>query len=99
MKNNKNRLLGNGLFYIVVFVILLAGINWALGSGNSSGSSETIKYTEFVKDLKSKKIAEFNIQPSNGAYTVSGNYKKKRRHQRRKQAQALISSVAANRVR
>ena len=76
MKNNKNRLIGNGLFYIVVFVILLAGINWALGSGSSSGSSETIKYTEFVKDLKSKKIAEFNIQPSNGAYTVSGNYKK-----------------------
>ena len=76
MKNNKNRLLGNGLFYILVFVILLAGLNWALGSGNTSGSSETIKYSEFVKDLKSEKIAEFNIQPANGAYTVTGKYKK-----------------------
>ena len=31
MKNNRNRLLSNGLFYIVVFLLLLWGINWALG--------------------------------------------------------------------
>ena len=76
MKNNRNRLLSNGLFYILVFVILLAGINWAMGGSGSGGSSENIRYSEFVKDLKAGKIKSFNMQPANGVYTVTGTYKK-----------------------
>ncbi len=77
MKNNKNRLFGNGLFYILVFVMLLAGVNWAFGNKSSStGASETIKYTEFIKDLKNEKVKSIDIQPSNGAYTVTGTYEK-----------------------
>ena len=37
MKNNRNRLFSNGLFYIVVFLLLLWGINWALGGSSNSG--------------------------------------------------------------
>lgn len=76
MKNNRNRLLSNGLFYILVFVILLAGINWAMGGSGNNGSSENIRYSEFVKDLKAGKVKSFNMQPANGVYTVTGTYKK-----------------------
>ncbi|MDF7639475.1 ATP-dependent zinc metalloprotease FtsH [Lactobacillus sp. ESL0791] len=76
MKNNRNRLFSNGLFYIVVFLLLLGGINWALGGNNNSGGSENISYSEFVKELRQGKIKSFNVQPSNGVYSVSGKYKK-----------------------
>ena len=76
MKNNRNRLLSNGLFYIVVFLLLLWGINWALGGSNNSGGSENISYSQFIKDLRQGKVKNFSVQPANGVYTVSGNYKK-----------------------
>ncbi|AWM74120.1 cell division protein FtsH [Lactobacillus apis] len=75
MKNNRNRLFSNGLFYIVVFLLLLGGINWALGGTDNSGGSENISYSEFVKDLNDGKVKNFNVQPANGVYTVSGSYK------------------------
>lgn len=75
MKNNRNRLFSNGLFYIVVFLLLLGGINWALGGSDNSGSSENISYSEFVKDLDDGKVKNFNVQPANGVYTISGSYK------------------------
>ena len=75
MKNNRNRLLSNGLFYIVVFLLLLWGINWALGGSNNSGGSENISYSQFVKDLRQGKVKSFSVQPANGVYSVSGSYK------------------------
>ena len=76
MKNRRNRLFSNGLFYILVFVVLLAGINWAMGGSGSGSSSENIRYSEFLKDLKAGKVKSFNIQPANGVYTVTGTFKK-----------------------
>ncbi|RVU70709.1 MULTISPECIES: ATP-dependent zinc metalloprotease FtsH [Lactobacillus] len=76
MKNNRNRLLSNGLFYIVVFLLLLWGINWALGGSNNSGSTQNISYSQFVKDLRQGKVKNFSVQPANGVYSVSGSYKK-----------------------
>ncbi|BDR60931.1 ATP-dependent zinc metalloprotease FtsH [Lactobacillus xylocopicola] len=75
MKNNRNRLFSNGLFYIVVFLVLIGGINWALGGNDNSGRSENISYSEFVKDLRQGKVKNFNVQPANGIYTVSGSYR------------------------
>ena len=75
MKNNQNRLLSNGLFYIVVFLLLLWGINWALGGSNNGGGSENISYSQFVKDLRQGKVKNFSVQPANGVYTVTGSYK------------------------
>lgn len=76
MRNNRNRLFSNGLFYIIIFILLLGGINWALGGNRGSGASETIKYSEFVSDLKAGKVKNFSVQPSNGVYSVSGTFKK-----------------------
>ena len=75
MKNNRNRLFSNGLFYIVVFLLLLWGINWVLGGSSNSGATETISYSEFVKKLRNGEIKDFNVQPSNGVYSVTGSYK------------------------
>ncbi|KRK08022.1 M41 family endopeptidase FtsH [Lactobacillus pasteurii DSM 23907 = CRBIP 24.76] len=59
-----------------MFLLLLWGINWALGgSGNSSGS-QSISYSEFVSDLRQGKVKNFSVQPANGVYVVSGSYKK-----------------------
>lgn len=76
MKNRRNRLFSNDLFYIIVFVILLAGINWAVGGSGSNGSTENICYSQLVKDLKVGKVKSINVQPSNGVYMVTGSYKK-----------------------
>lgn len=78
MKNNRNRLFSNGLFYIVVFLFLLWGINFLLGGQSSSGATENISYSEFVKDLKAGEVKSFNVQPSNGVYAVTGTYKESR---------------------
>ncbi|MCF1783154.1 ATP-dependent zinc metalloprotease FtsH [Lactobacillus mulieris] len=76
MKNKRNRLFTNGLFYIVIFLLMLWGINWMIGGGQSASSSETVSYSQFVKDLKNGKIKDFSIQPANGVYSISGSYKK-----------------------
>jgi cell division protease FtsH len=76
MKNKRNRLLSNGLFYIFIFVILLSGINWALGGSDGNGTTKNIRYSDLIKDLKNNKIKSINIQPANGAYTVTGTYRK-----------------------
>ena len=75
MKNNRNRLFSNGLFYILVFLLLIGAINWAVGGSDNSGSNENISYSEFVKDLRDGKVKNFNVQPANGVYSVSGTYK------------------------
>lgn len=74
--NNRNRLISNGLLYIIIFIMLLAGINWALGGNRGNGASENIRYSEFINNLKAGKIKSINIQPANGVYTVTGSYKK-----------------------
>ncbi|KRN14373.1 M41 family endopeptidase FtsH [Lactobacillus gigeriorum DSM 23908 = CRBIP 24.85] len=58
-----------------MFLLLLWGINWALGGNSSSGGSENISYSEFVKDLRQGKVSNFSVQPANGVYIVSGSYK------------------------
>lgn len=47
-----------------------------IGGGQSASSSETVSYSQFVKDLKNGKIKDFSIQPANGVYSISGSYKK-----------------------
>ncbi|MDO4912665.1 MAG: ATP-dependent zinc metalloprotease FtsH [Lactobacillus sp.] len=75
MKNNRNRLFSNGLFYIVLFLMILWGINWALGGSPSTGTTSQISYSTFVKELKNGEIKSFDIQPANGVYTVNGQYR------------------------
>ena len=64
MKNKRNRLFTNGLFYIVIFLLMLWGINWMIGGGQSASSSENVSYSQFVKNLKNgkSKTLVFSLQ-------------------------------------
>lgn len=75
MKNNRNRLINNSLFYILVFVVLVLGMSWVVG-GQGGSQNKVINSSEFISQLQNKKIKEFSIQPANGAYHVSGELNK-----------------------
>ncbi|GKQ42283.1 ATP-dependent zinc metalloprotease FtsH [Companilactobacillus sp. RD055328] len=74
MKNNRNRLVNNSLFYILVFVVLILGLSWLVG-GQSGSQTKTLNSTEFISKLEKNKVKEFSIQPSNGTYHIEGELK------------------------
>ncbi|UQS82338.1 ATP-dependent zinc metalloprotease FtsH [Bombilactobacillus folatiphilus] len=75
MKNNRNGLRNNSLFYIIIFILLILATSWFVG-GQGSSQVENLSSSEFVAKLKAKKIKNFSLQPSNGVYKVSGDFKK-----------------------
>ncbi|KRN27867.1 ATP-dependent Zn protease [Lactobacillus selangorensis] len=75
MKNKKNGLFNNGLFYVIIFVALLGVVTFFMNSGNSSQQTKTIKSSTFITELKDDKVKSFSIQPSNGVYKITGDYK------------------------
>lgn len=75
MKNNRNGLRNNSLFYIVIFVLLILATSWFVG-GQGSSPVEDLSSSEFITKLKSKKVKNFSVQPSNGVYKVTGSFKK-----------------------
>lgn len=74
MKNNRNRLLNSGLFYIIVFVAIVGGISFFFNRGNS-GTTQSLSMSEFTSQMKSGKVEKFSVQPSNGVYQITGEYK------------------------
>ncbi|MCH4010158.1 ATP-dependent zinc metalloprotease FtsH [Companilactobacillus sp.] len=75
MKNNRNRLINNSLFYILLFVVLVLAASWFAG-GQSTDQSKTLSQDQFITQLKQGKVKSFKIEPIGGAYQVTGNYKK-----------------------
>ncbi|MBZ5943089.1 ATP-dependent metallopeptidase FtsH/Yme1/Tma family protein, partial [Weissella cibaria] len=65
MKNNRNGLFKNSLFYIVVFLSIMGIIAAVVGKGGNSQTS-TISSSEFVSQLKKDNVKSFDIQPANG---------------------------------
>ncbi|MFD1417352.1 ATP-dependent zinc metalloprotease FtsH [Companilactobacillus keshanensis] len=75
MKNNRNRLINNSLFYILLFVVLVLAASWFAG-GQSSDQSKTLSQDQFITQLNKGKVKSFKIEPVGGAYQVTGEYKK-----------------------
>jgi len=75
MKNNRNRLINNSLFYILLFVVLVLAASWFAG-GQSSDQSKTLSQDQFITQLKQGKVKNFKLEPIGGAYQVTGTYKK-----------------------
>ncbi|GEO59180.1 ATP-dependent zinc metalloprotease FtsH [Companilactobacillus bobalius] len=75
MKNNRNRLINNSLFYILLFVVLVLAASWFAG-GQSSDQSKTLSQDQFITQLKQGKVKSFKLEPIGGAYQVTGEYKK-----------------------
>lgn len=74
MKNNRNGLFKNSLFYIVVFLSIMGIIAAVVGKGGNNQTS-TISSSEFISQLKKDNVKSFDIQPSNGVYKITGNYR------------------------
>ena len=74
MKNSRNGLFKNSLFYIVVFLSIMGIIAAVVGKGGNSQTSN-ISSSEFISQLKKDNVKSFTIQPSNGVYKVSGKYR------------------------
>ncbi|MQS89444.1 ATP-dependent zinc metalloprotease FtsH [Companilactobacillus mishanensis] len=75
MKNNRNRLINNSLFYILLFVVLVLAASWFAG-GQSTDQTKTLSQDQFITQLKKGKVKSFKIEPVSGAYQVTGQYKK-----------------------
>ena len=75
MKNNRNGLRNNSLFYIIIFILLILATSWFVG-GQGSSATENLTSNEFITQLRDNKVEKFSLQPSNGVYKVSGTLKK-----------------------
>lgn len=74
MKNNRNGLFKNSLFYIVVFLSIMGIIAAVVGKGGNNQTS-TISSSEFISQLRKDNVKSFDIQPSNGVYKITGKYR------------------------
>lgn len=75
MKNKKNGLFSNSLFYIIILVALVGVFSFFL-NGNSGSESTEVQSSTFLSELKSDKVKTLSIQPTNGIYKISGEYRK-----------------------
>ncbi|ANK59006.1 ATP-dependent zinc metalloprotease FtsH [Loigolactobacillus backii] len=75
MNNKKNGLFRNSLFYIVIFLALM-GVIYFFTNGQSNTQSKEIQSSAFVTQLKDNKIKNFSVQPNNGVYKITGEYRK-----------------------
>lgn len=75
MKNNRNGLRNNSLFYIIIFILLILATSWFVG-GQGSSATENLTSNEFIMQLRDNKVEKFSLQPSNGVYKVSGTLKR-----------------------
>ncbi|CAI2632296.1 ATP-dependent zinc metalloprotease FtsH [Apilactobacillus apinorum] len=75
MRNNNKGLFKNSLFYIVCFLIVL-GVTFFVTSKNGQPQTQDLQSSQFVQELKDNKIKSFSIQPEDGVYTVTGEYRK-----------------------
>ncbi|TPR38766.1 ATP-dependent zinc metalloprotease FtsH [Apilactobacillus micheneri] len=73
MRNNKG-LFKNSLFYIVAFLILM-GVFFFATSNKGETHNQEIQSSQFVKQLKDNKVKDFSVQPSDGVYNISGQYR------------------------
>ncbi|RHW51929.1 cell division protein FtsH [Bombilactobacillus bombi] len=74
MKNNRNGLRNNSLFYIIIFVLLILATSWFVG-GQGSSPVENFTSSEFITHLRDNKVKNFSVQPSNGVYKINGTLK------------------------
>ena len=77
MNNRRNNGFGhNILFYSVIFLCLMGIAYFFFGGNNGNGGqTKTVSQTEFISELKSDKIKNFQVQPNGGVYKITGTYR------------------------
>ena len=83
MNNKRNGLFRSSLFYIVIFLALL-GVIYFFTNGQSNTQSKEVQSSQFMTELRSDKIKNFTVQPDNGVYKITGDYRKAQKSKSRK---------------
>ena len=74
MKKQNNGLVRNPFLYLLIIFFLVTGFQYFY-SGNTTGRSEKINYTELVKEITADNVKELTYQPNGSIIEVSGVYK------------------------
>ena len=76
MKNKQNNgFIKNPFLYILIIVVLVTGFQYFF-TGNATGSSQQINYSQLVKEIQNNNVTEMSYQPNGSIIEVSGTYKK-----------------------
>ncbi|MGX4687380.1 ATP-dependent zinc metalloprotease FtsH [Vagococcus sp. JNUCC 83] len=75
--NKKNSGMRNSLYYIIVFLSMITIVYFFFGQG--SDQSPTINYSTFYQQLKDDQVKDFTVQPSNGVYKITGEYREEQK--------------------
>lgn len=75
MNNRRNNgAFRNSFLYIIMFLAVIGVITFFTGGGQSG--TQDISATKFTSQLYDGKVKSYSVQPSNGVYKISGEYKK-----------------------
>lgn len=75
MNNNKNGLVKNSLFYIVIFLGIMGALYYFVGN-RGGAQSQQIQSSQFITELKKNNVKDFTMQPAGSTYRITGTYKK-----------------------
>lgn len=73
--NKKNSGMKNGLYYVLLILAMVMVVYFIFGNNNPQ--SPNIEFSTFNTQLDEGKVKELTIQPTNGVYKITGEYKEK----------------------
>lgn len=73
--NKKSSGMKNGLYYVLLILAMVMVVYFIFGNNNPQ--SPDIEYSTFNTQLEEGKVKELTIQPTNGVYKITGQYKEK----------------------
>ena len=73
MNKKNNGMMKNALYYVLVILAMVMVVYFIFG--NNGQRSSDIEYSKFTEQQQAGKIKEFEVQPANGVYKITGEYK------------------------
>ena len=77
MNKKNNGMMKNVLYYALVILAMVMVVYFIFG--NNSQQTPDIEYSKFTEQLEDGKIKEFTVQPANGVYKITGEYKEEQK--------------------
>lgn len=77
MNKKNNGMMKNALYYVLVILAMVMVVYFIFG--NNGQRSSDIEYSRFTEQLQAGKIKKFEVQPANGVYKITGEYKEKQK--------------------
>jgi cell division protease FtsH len=77
MNKKNNGMMKNVLYYALVILAMVMVVYFIFG--NNSQQTPDIEYSKFAEQLEDGKIKEFTVQPANGVYKITGEYKEEQK--------------------